>query len=305
MLALSLAILAAIVAYSNPATLAGLLAKSNHAYIIVGFLISLAAILLGVLKWKVLLNGVSFRELVPIQILGFTISNFTPGKAAEPAKAVLLKAAKDISVSSSLASIIWERIMDVIVLILFSVAAISTLSLGSNFVLAAFGVAVFIIIIIVSVGVLYSERFGRKLFSFVKKLPLLRKLPNNFMDLFYKTKISRSRLAKSFIISFITWLILGVVLYFSLLAFGVGVSPFILSGIVALSIVIGIASSLPGGLGTTEVVMLFLLGLVGVDQTIAAAAALTFRLMTIWFVNLLGGLSFVYLSRKFDIKNII
>lgn len=305
MLALSLAILAAIVAYSNPATLAGLLAKSNHAYIIVGFLISLAAILLGVLKWKVLLNGVSFRELVPIQILGFTISNFTPGKAAEPAKAVLLKAAKDISVSSSLASIIWERIMDVIVLILFSVAAISTLSLGSNFVLAAFGVAVFIIIIIVSVGVLYSERFGRKLFSFVKKLPLLRKLPNNFMDLFYKTKISRSRLAKSFIISFITWLILGVVLYFSLLAFGVGVSPFILSGIVALSIVIGIASSLPGGLGTTEVVMIFLLGLVGVDQTIAAAAALTFRLMTIWFVNLLGGLSFVYLSRKFDIKNII
>ncbi|MBI4174030.1 MAG: flippase-like domain-containing protein [Candidatus Aenigmarchaeota archaeon] len=305
MLAVSLVILAAVIVYSNPIALAGLLAKSNLNYILAGFAISLVAILLGVLKWKVLLKGISFRELVPVQILGFTISNFTPGKAAEPAKALLLKAVKDISVSSSLASIIWERIMDVIVLILFSVAAISTLSLGSNFILAAFGVAVFIVIIAVSIGVLFSERFGRKIFSFVKKLPVLKRLPDNFMDLFYKTRISRPRLVQSFIISLVTWFILGFVLYFSLLAFGVQVSPLILSGIVALSVVIGIASSLPGGLGTTEVVMIFLLGLVGVDATMAAAAALTFRLMTIWFVNVMGGFSFIYLSRKFEIRNII
>lgn len=305
MLCISLLILAAVVVYSNPIALAGLLAKSNYTFILAGFVISLAAILLGVLKWQVLLKGIGFRELIPIQILGFTISNFTPGKAAEPAKAVILKAAKDIAVSSSLASIIWERVMDVIVLILFSLAAISTLSLGSNFILAVLGVAVFIVIIIVAIGILYSERFGRKIFAFVKKLPVLKRLPDNFIDLFYKTRIGKSRLAQSFIISLVTWFILGFVLYFSLLAFGVQASPLVLSGIVALSVVIGIASSLPGGLGTTEVVMIFLLGLVGVEPTIAAAAALTFRLMTIWFVNVMGGISFIYLSRKFEIRNIL
>lgn len=304
MLCISLLILAAVVYYSNPAVLAGLLAASDHRFILIGFIISLAAILLGVLKWQVLLKGVKFRELVPVQILGFTISNFTPGKAAEPAKALILKAVKDMPVSSSLASIIWERVMDVIVLILLSTAAIGTLSLGSNFVLAAFGVSVFAVIIVVSIGVLYSERFGRKLFSLVRKLPVLNRLPDSFMDKFYKTRISRRSLASSFIISFVTWIILGFVLYFSLLAFGVEISPVVLSGIVALSIVIGIASSLPGGLGTTEVVMIFLLGIVGVNPAIAAAGALTFRLMTIWFVNVMGGISFVYLSRRFDIKNI-
>ena len=304
MLCLSLVILAAVVFYSNPVALAGLLAASDYRFIFAGFVLSLIAILLGVLKWQALLKGVKFRELVPVPILVFRISRFTRGKAAEPAKAILLKAVKDISVSSSLASIIWERVMDVIVLILFSLAAISTLSLGSNFILAVFGVAVFIVIIMMSIGVLYSERFGRKIFAFARKLPVLRKLPANFMDLFYKTRISRMKLLKSFVISFVTWLILGFVLYFSLLAFGVEVSPLMLSGIVALSVVIGIASSLPGGLGTTEVVMIFLLGIAGVNPTIAAAGALTFRLMTIWFVNVMGGVSFLYLSRKFDIKNI-
>lgn len=304
MLLISLVILAAVIAYSNPAALLGLLAASDYKFIFIGFFISLAAILLGVMKWRGLLKGVSFRELVPIQILGFTISNFTPGKAAEPAKAILLKAVKEVPISSSLASIIWERVMDVIVLILFSVAAISTLSLGSNFILAAFGVTVFVVIITISIGILYSERFGRKIFALAKKLPILRRLPDNFMNLFYRTRIEKSRLVQSFIISLVTWFILGFVLYSSLLAFGIEASPLVLSGIVALSVVIGIASSLPGGLGTTEVVMIFLLGLVGVEPTVAAAAALTFRLMTIWFVNIMGGFSFLYLSRKFDIKNI-
>ena len=305
MLGLSIVILAAIVAYSNPAALAGLLAKSNYTFIFAGFLVSMAAILLGVLKWQVLLKGVGFRELVPVQILGFTISNFTPCKAAEPAKAILLKAVNGMSVSSSLSSVIWERVMDVIVLILFSVAAISTLSLGANFILAAFGVVVFFVIIVLSIGILYSARLGRRMFGFAKHFPVLKRLPDNFMDMFYKTRIKKAALAKSFIISFVTWFILGFVLYFSLLAFGVQVSPAILSGIVALSVVIGIASSLPGGLGATEVVMIFLLGLVGVDATIAAASALIFRLMTIWFVNVLGGFSFIYLSRKFDIKKLV
>ena len=71
-----------------------------------------------------------------------------------------------------------------------------------------------------------------------------------------------------------------------------------------MSVMIGIASSLPGGLGTTEVVMTFLLGLNGVESSIAVAASITFRFMTIWFVNLLGGISFIYMSRKFEIKKI-
>ena len=112
-------------------------------------------------------------------------------------------------------------------------------------------------------------------------------------------------MAKSFILTFVTWLVIGCVLYASLLAFGYDMNPLVLSGVVALSVIVGIASSLPGGVGTTELVMIFLLKVLGVDGAVAAAATITFRLATIWFVNILGGVSFVYLSRKFKIKNIL
>lgn len=305
MLGISILILLAIVMYANPVVLAVLLIKSDYRFIVIGFGVAFLAILLGVLKWKILLKGVGFLELFPVQVLGYTVSNFTPGKAAEPAKAVLLKMRKGIPISSSLTSIIWERLSDVFSLLIFSIIAISSLSVTSNFFFAgAVSMLIFGGIIAVSFLVLYSKRFGMKIFRFVKRLPILKKLPENFMDLFYKVRIKKVRIVKCFVIALITWFVEGFILYFALSAFGVNLNPIVLAGIVALSVVIGIASSLPGGLGTTEVVMAFLLGLNGVESSIAVAATIMFRFMTIWFVNLLGGLSFLYLSKKFEIKNI-
>ncbi len=305
MLGISVSILLAIVMYANPVVLVSLIIKSNYSLIIIGFGVAFLTMLLGALKWKVLLDGISFLELFPVQMLGYTLSNFTPGKAAEPAKAVLLKISKGIPISSSLTSIIWERLSDIFSLLIFSIIAISSLSVTSNFFFAgAASMVIFGGIIVVSFLVLYSKKFGMKIFKFVKKLPLLKRLPENFMDLFYKVRIKKRRIVKCFAIALITWFLEGFILYFALSAFGVSLNPLILAGIVALSVVIGIASSLPGGLGTTEVVMTFLLGLNGVESSIAIAATIMFRFMTIWFVNLLGGLSFFYLSKKFDIKNI-
>ena len=305
MFVLSLVILAGIIIYANPVVLARLWAESNYTYLLVGLGISLVAIVFGVLKWKVLLKDVSFREIFPVQLLGWTISNFTPGKAAEPAKAVLLKIRKGVDVSSSLSSIIWERLTDVIALLIFSAVAISSISATSNFFLAgAVSIIVFSIILVVAFTVLYSRRFGMKFFRLFRKFPIIKRLPENFMDLFYKVKIKKRNLLKCFALAIITWGIEGFILYFCLGAFGIYVNPLLLSGIVALSVMIGIASSLPGGLGTTEVVMTFLLGLNGVESSIAVAASITFRFMTIWFVNLLGGISFIHMSRKFEIKKI-
>ena len=305
MLTLSVVILSAIVIYANPLVLIGLWIKSDYSFIAAGFAIAIITITLGVLKWKVLLRNVGIIELFPVQILGFTISNFTPGKAGEPAKAVLLKIAKGVPVSSTLTSIIWERLSDLFALVLFSVIAISSLSISSSFfIIGVAGIGIFLCIIVISFAVLYNRRFGTRLFKTIRKLPVLKRLPENFMELFYKVSIKKSSIIKCFIIAVVTWLLEGFVLYFALLAFGIQLNPLILAGIVALSVVVGIASSLPGGLGTTEVVMVFLLGLNGVESSIAIAATITFRFMTIWFVNVLGGVSFIYLNKKFDIKNI-
>ena len=126
---ISLGMLAVLIWYSNPVAMASLIEKSSKVYIIAGLSVSLFAVSLRVVKWMVLLENVGFLELYPIQLVGITISNFTPGKIAEPGKAVLLKIMKNISVSASLPTIIWERILDIVVLVGFSALAPNFLSL--------------------------------------------------------------------------------------------------------------------------------------------------------------------------------
>ncbi len=306
MLGISVIILVALVIYANPLVLAAHLAKSDHRFILAGFVTALISISLRVVKWKVLMKKVGFAELFPVQLLGLTISNFTPGKVAEPAKALILKITKDMQVSSSLTAIIWERVIDVLVLILFSVIVISSLSLSSDFFFAgAVSIAIFMTIIVACFAVLFNVRFGKKLFGFIRKFPVLRKLPQNFMELFYKVRIGKAEIFKCLFFTLVAWTIEGFTFYFALLAFGVQINPLVLAGIVALSVVIGIASSLPGGLGTTEIVMIFLLGTFGIESSVAIAGVIVFRFMTFWFGVFLGGLSFVYLSRKFDIRNVL
>lgn len=306
MFLLGIIVLIGVIIYSNPLVIAQKLANSDYRFIALSFGISVLAISMGVLKWKLLLNRVGFFELYPVQLLGYTISNFSPGKAAEPAKAIVLKMRSNIPVSFSLSSIIWERMMDIVSLLLLSLIALNNISLNSSFFLPTLlSIGAFLVIVIVGFLTLYNEKFGRRLFAFVKKLPVLKKLPDDFADMFYKNRVEKKTLVKCFFLTFTTWVVIGTILYTSLLAFGYNISPLILCGVVALSVVVGIASSLPGGLGTTELVMIFLLGVLGVDSGAAAAATILFRLATIWFVNILGGLSFLYLSRKFELKNLL
>jgi len=60
-------------------------------------------------------------------------------------------------------------------------------------------------------------------------------------------------------------------------------------GIYSVSVLAGALSFIPGGLGSTEAVMVLLLTLVGVNTPAAIAATLICRLATLWFAVIIGG----------------
>ncbi len=305
LLIVSLIILILIVWYSNPTLVFSLLQKSNKTYILYGILITTISILFRVSKWFVLLEKVSFLKTIPIQMFGITVSNFTPGKLAEPIKSIILKITDGIPVSVSILSVIWERLIDVIVLVILSLFAFQAITLSSNFfVLGIVGIGVFVSLIIVVISVLINQRLGFWVFGIAKKLPLLNRLSDDFMKTFYKTKIDMKRVVACFVLTIIPWVLDGVVLYLVFLSFGVNLSPLLLAGMIAISTIIGIASFLPGGIGSFEVIIVVLLGFVSIEHTLAVTVILLFRFITFWYGILLGGLSFVYLSKKADIKNV-
>ena len=172
MFAISFVILIAIVWYADPVKLISLLANGDITYIFLAILVSGFSMIIRVLKWKVLLDGVGFLEIFPIQILGMTVSNLTPGKIGEPTKALLLKMCKGISVSESLPSIIWERIIDVILLILLGAVAIQLISVESKFfMIGFFSIGAFVFLITMLLLVLYSKNIGKRVFSFFRRFP--------------------------------------------------------------------------------------------------------------------------------------
>ncbi|MBI4895133.1 MAG: flippase-like domain-containing protein [Candidatus Aenigmarchaeota archaeon] len=286
---LSLVILVAFIVLIDPVKIAGVIVTANLYILLLALVLATVShTFLKVFKWKVLLDNVPYKDLLPIQMVGMTISNFTPGRIAEPVKNILLKIKKNIPVSESLQSVIFERIIDIVVLVLISFIGILVFSVGSIQILAYLSIGVFLTIVLLLVFMIYKRSFGIIIFNFFRKFPIANRLSKDFIETFYKKRFSKKPLIKCFLISLIVWLLEGVVFYLCILSFGITVSPLIAIGIVSLAILIGNISFLPGGIGSSEIVMILLLTLVGVPSVTAAASTILFRILTFWYMAFLG-----------------
>lgn len=298
---ISFAILGLIVWLAEPGKLIETASEADAALLAAAVAVSTVSLSCRVLRWEVLVRT-GFFQLFPIQMLGMAISNFTPGKIAEPAKAVLLKMKKGTAVSEALASIVWERIFDLIVLLILAIFGVQLALANREFLIfGIFGVALVAAVVAIAILALHIKSFGLKIFRIAKKLPVLRRISDDFVNTFYETKFRKRALAASLLITAAAWMLDAVVLKLVLASLGVDSDIILLAGIIALSAILGIASSLPGGLGSTEVVMALLLGITGVPATTAVAGMLLTRFASFWYNALLGAASFVHLSKKIDI----
>ncbi len=309
MILLSLAILAGIIIYINPSRIIETVSAADPEMLLLSFAAANAALLLRIAKWKVLLPGVSLAETAPVQLFGITVSNLTPGKIGEPVKSIALKMFKGIPVSTSLPTVIWERIMDVIVMLIFGAAGIYLVASMDYFFVIEMSMLVFILLISVLLVLLLSQKLGTMAFYLLRKLPVLNKISDDFISSFYSSSIQKRRLLICMILTLLAWLFDGSAFYFAMLSFthtGFEISyTIIFTSILSLSVLAGLISSLPGGMGSTEAVMIIMLGAIGISSQLAGSIVLVGRLMTFFYSIVLGYLAFLWLSRRIDAKEIL
>ncbi len=301
----SVIILIAVVVYSNPSEIAQYMSRSNLLYLIIALVISMVSLMLRALKWKVLLKNVKYSDVFPIQIFGMTFSNFTPGKLGEPTKALILKVRNGSAVSETLPTIIWERIFDVIMLLSLSISALFLFGITEFFIIGLAATILFFSLIVFLIAAMRKEKIGYFAFKMARRLPILNIISENFIKNFYRSKISNKKLLSSFLITIFPWIFEGLMFYFVLLSIGIELDPFLLASLIALAEIIAIASFLPGGIGAFEAVMLVLLSTFSVQGSMAAAGLFLYRFVSFGFGSFIGALSFIYLSRKIEIKNIL
>jgi uncharacterized membrane protein YbhN (UPF0104 family) len=99
---------------------------------------------------------------------------------------------------------------------------------------------------------------------------------------------SPAMLIASTVIGLLAWLPPGLGLFMILLDLGLTVTVPIAIGIFSISLLAGVVSFFPGGLGTTEAAIVLLVLTVGGDPPVAVATAIISRVSTLWFAVALG-----------------
>lgn len=315
LLIISLLILGALILYGNPSgVLAGLL-KFDLSTILLLILLAVAGLILRFIRFKLLLDRkyeTKASSLFPVFVFGLSLANSTPGRAAEPVRAVLVKRSFGIPTGYTLASIFFERLSDMLVIFALSIFAFLAVK-AEPFIVPFLLVVLAVLAVVIATQ---SKRLYfmlgevmRKTLLWLSNFILKKKIRNLALKLngLLKYTYTELRISKMLAVQIIFSLLIwggaySALLYLSLNRLGIPIDYFSSSGIFALSLVIGLASFLPGGLGSTEAAMTILLSMTGVEYSVALTAAIVMRALSLWDVVILGPICALYIKEKKNLR---
>lgn len=320
----SFGLLALLVLYADPQKLVDNLRKADVKFVLLALAAATGVILVHVLRFKLLLAGVgkiSYLELFPIQMFGVALANITPGRAAEPTKALILKSTHGFPFTETFSKNMLERLGDMLVVVAF--AFISLQYVNSPVFYAP--VLFFALFVIAFIAVTQSKRMEKLVVRFartmvktvagllgkIRQKKLAEKISavseknlDKITGLFDGLKLTRNFLLP-LLLTVLIWVFSALVYFFAFESIGVdlaglGVNNPLLfcMGAISLATLMGLISTLPGGTGAQEFSFSFLLMSVGVEKELAVSAVLLGRLLTFWFMVGTGLLSSLFMKKR-------
>ncbi|MBN1693923.1 flippase-like domain-containing protein [candidate division WOR-3 bacterium] len=263
------------------------LESANYSLIIFAAFVNGLSFIPRAYRWKLLLKPLKntrFGNTFGILSIGFMANSVLPARGGEFIRAFAIGRTEKISKSASFATIIVERVIDMITLLIFLVISISLLS-DNNLISKIFWMGLILAIsAVIFLAVLrknpkiinmfvslsprrFKERVKKFLEAFIKGLEIL----NDFKTLLY-----------TFLQSLLIWSCYAVVYYILFISFGFRLSvgaAFLVMAICSLGISI---PSSPGFIGTYHYFLTFSLGLFQIPKSIALSFAIV-----AWAVNFL------------------
>ncbi|HOU42304.1 MAG TPA: lysylphosphatidylglycerol synthase transmembrane domain-containing protein, partial [Promineifilum sp.] len=229
-------------------------------------------------------------------VIGYMGNNVYPFRAGEVLRAVVLRQREGVAVSSSLATIVVERVFDGLVMLLFVFVALPFAPLPSDsirFVVVLGSVLFFGALLVFLAVAVVPARFLRLTEWLVGRfVPQRLRAPLlSFAERFVEGLLSLRdprNLIMIFLTSVVIWLLETVKYWFVMHAFDFTVSFFalmLMNGIVNLATTL---PSAPGYIGTFDGPGIAVLTLYGVDPAVATAYTLTLH-AALWLpITLLG-----------------
>ena len=246
------------------------------------------------LRWNLLLKNsdidIPLKDNFMIFISGFALG-VTPGKVRELIKSQLLKNKFNIPRTKTAPLVIVERFYD-----FFAIAVISLFGIlvfeYSIYIFGILTIGITIFLIVTS-----SEKIFLKFLNKIEKIKFLKNFSNELPKSF--NVIQKSTRGKIFplsiTLSIIFWFLDSIIAYLTLLSFGIDIIDyFVLMSIYTSSIILGVISFLPLGIGVVEGSLVGFLSLNGIEFHLATAIVVFIRFFTRWIGVMAGfiGLKF-------------
>jgi len=295
---LSIALLAILLYFSDLPRVIGVLAEADFSLILLAIVIVAFSVFVRVLRWKLFLKNLkidaSWGECSYSYMPALFLSNFTPARVGEPVRSYFLKKIKNVSMSRTMPSVIVERAMDVVSLVIMSVFILFTFNLGYMVYVDVFLV---ILILMVGIAILRSKRMSARIFgllfrvlSFHPRLKEAKRRKWEITERFHSGfRMEKSILSVVFVLSLFIWVLEGIIFYIAFLSIGIELPLFLIASIFAFSILMGVITFLPGGIGSTEFVFaLVLLSYMPLPQ--ATAGIMLGRFLTFWLIMFMASL---------------
>jgi glycosyltransferase 2 family protein len=287
----------------NPQKTWDVIRSANLFFFLVAFVIYYCSFAIRALRWRLLLENVGFTrangiqlpkfwKLVEIIYISFFANGVVPAKLGDLYRAYLLRQEIGVSTTRSFGTVLAERLLDLIVLLLLFIPAI-LISLHANMP-SQLHVSLEIMLAVVVVGIigLFALRVARE--------PIAKLVPQRFRAHYYH--FQEGTLGSFRRVPVLTGLTAGVWTCEALRFFFVAISLSLISGsfihVLAAAVVIGLGEALltalpttGGGIGLVEggmvaMIALFYQGPNAVNLT--AAAILLDRAISLFSVLLIG-----------------
>lgn len=316
-IAVSFALLAALIYFSDVSKTIEVLSRTNLSYIAIGLFIWVIGATVRTSRWNYLLKKVNvksdFVNIFKIFCAGLFISNITPAKSGEPLRSILLKKSEGYNVGKTLPSIFLERIMDVVAMVVITVMGILFLAsyLSEIYYWIIVAVAVYVVLFSLAVYILLSEKrtkkFVSKLHALLSFLPRVKKIKGinqftlNLCKAFAKYK-NKKTVFITLLYSIAIWILEGVILFIAFRSLGLSVSLISTIVIIPIASLISVLTLLPGGIGSAEIItVLFFSSLYGFSLAELTATVLLGRLLSFWVYAVVGAIMLSTLKYKYKL----
>lgn len=246
---------------------------------------TLGVLILRIYRWKYLClqydTYISWRDAAIVSISSLFYANITPGKIGDLYKAYFMQKRHKMGFTDGVSMIFYERFFELMILF-FAASAIILVEFN--------GITV---MILETIGILLAV-----LLIFYYKIDLILKIIGNlssrlsiFKKISFDIQIRKIPFPK--IIGVLTITVFSVAFEFLqiwlvALAFGYILNPIILTIFFSLSMILGLVSQIPLGVGVIEGSLNYFLVKMGVTSTDAIAIVLSDRFISMYFVLILG-----------------